>query len=83
MTTESNETSVRAAIDDYHKALITALKSKDPQPVEELSDIGEKAANLLWQYNRFIAATHAHGANPMILASPPKNLPPGLKGPNQ
>jgi hypothetical protein len=47
---------------------------------KELSDIGEKAANLLWQYNRFIAATQAHGANPLVQAWPPKNPPPGSKG---
>ena len=74
MTAENNEASVRAAIDDYHQALITVLKSKNPQPVEDLSVIGEKAANLLWQYNRFIAATHAHGQNPLL--QPKKLLGP-------
>jgi hypothetical protein len=72
MTTESNEASVRAAIDDYHQTLITVLKSNNPQPVEDLSVMGEKAANLLWQYNRFIAATQAHGPNHLVLAWPPK-----------
>lgn len=69
MTTE-DEASVRAAIDDYHRALITVLKN--PQPVEHLSDIGEKAANLLWQYNRFVAATQARGPNPLLQAWPSK-----------
>jgi hypothetical protein len=70
--TAENEASVRTAIDDYHQALITVLKSNNPRPVEDLSVIGEKAANLLWQYNRFIAATQAHGANPLLSAWPPK-----------
>jgi hypothetical protein len=70
--TAEDVASVRVAIDDYHRALITALKSKDPHPVEHLSDIGEKAANLLWQYNRLTAAIHTNAKNPLLLAWAPK-----------
>jgi hypothetical protein len=70
------EASVRAAITEYHQALIKVLKPKDPPIVEDLSAIGEKAANLLWNYQRFIAATQGTAINSAILAFPPKN-PPG------
>jgi hypothetical protein len=65
------EASARAAIIEYHQALFKMLKSKDPQTVEDLSDIGQKAANMLWNYQRFIAATQGNAIHNAVLAWPP------------
>jgi hypothetical protein len=55
------DASARTAITQYHQALIKVLKTKNPEAIEDLSDIGEKAANMMWQMQRALAA---HGKAP-------------------